>query len=523
MPVINHSNVKEFLEKAKQHRNGIVRIVSAANVLTATTRREPKLTLQEHEIVKSELLYDYFDINAVYDSQDNHYVKTKIDINMADEPPLKIISYAYIVSEPDGKIRAQSAKYEVDNSSSADWNGNFFVDSVNDTLVLIVEAQFEYSHYSERVIKTVNITPKDVEIEYQHTHPQKQPVGQPVIYGDFTSRGPDTKEKMSPDDGHIVVALFRYPENKNDVDYICGFGRSGGGYPFFGIPGKGVINLKNYSLAKEDFFSAYAYTEPVNEKGEKLGGVHPLASTPDVFSVQDKAGHKETDITYQRSGDSQIDYQFTTAWQNGNVKEIFEGGGGWKKIYYQYNLIIKIKTSDNLQHQILITTKDVPIPDAAAYALVYVIRNSSDASTPIAVMWGCVAKGTLIKTSDGEIPVEDIGIGDRIYNPMENSYMRVENTWRGTEEGMLEIKTGETSILVTKNHPVWKSGGAVRAQNLKVGDEILTAGKRAAKITEINLKSGVHEVYNLDVDRNLTQSYSANGLISGTNYLQNTL
>jgi hypothetical protein len=80
----------------------------------------------------------------------------------------------------------------------------------------------------------------------------------------------------------------------------------------------------------------------------------------------------------------------------------------------------------------------------------------------------CVAQGTLIETDRGQVPIEEVTLGDKVatrdgYAPLK----WVGLTGRATK--LVEIVAGDSTLRVTECHPIWSetTGGFVDAKNVR--------------------------------------------------------
>lgn len=77
----------------------------------------------------------------------------------------------------------------------------------------------------------------------------------------------------------------------------------------------------------------------------------------------------------------------------------------------------------------------------------------------------CVAKGTLVETSRGPVPIEDVRVGDKVLT--RNGMRRVE--WSGVSgvRPLFRVEVGQWSLDCTADHPIWtEEHGWVEAAKL---------------------------------------------------------
>ena len=86
----------------------------------------------------------------------------------------------------------------------------------------------------------------------------------------------------------------------------------------------------------------------------------------------------------------------------------------------------------------------------------------------------CLAKGTLIETSRGQIPVEEVTTRDLVLTRNGFAPLRAAG-YTGMATRFVEIQTSTSSLLVTECHPIFlpSSGEFVSARNVKPTDSLL--------------------------------------------------
>lgn len=96
----------------------------------------------------------------------------------------------------------------------------------------------------------------------------------------------------------------------------------------------------------------------------------------------------------------------------------------------------------------------------------------------------CLRKNTLVKTIRGDIPIQDVKIGDIVYSFSEETntieLQPVLNVWKNLHKSdsythYLEITLENGQILqVTPNHKIYTKRGKIRADELTADDEIIS-------------------------------------------------
>jgi len=137
----------------------------------------------------------------------------------------------------------------------------------------------------------------------------------------------------------------------------------------------------------------------------------------------------------------------------------------------------------------------------------------------------CVASGTLISTPQGQIPIEQIQAGDKVFAYYTSSKQVVtaisSNLASRNVDEVLEIHVGDTMLRATAEHPVMTAKGWIRAEELAQGDEVLCLSKNNeltySKITSIRTITQSTTVYNFHVPG--PESYIANGIVTHNCYV----
>lgn len=116
--------------------------------------------------------------------------------------------------------------------------------------------------------------------------------------------------------------------------------------------------------------------------------------------------------------------------------------------------------------------------------------------------WGCLARDTMIETERGQVPADQIQIGDSVLT-REGSFAMVRDIITGPEQELLTLHLdNHGSIRLTKDHTLcYESGRPVAAGNLRPGDRIQifltdTRELAAAAVTGCSLEPYNNTVYN---------------------------
>ena len=116
---------------------------------------------------------------------------------------------------------------------------------------------------------------------------------------------------------------------------------------------------------------------------------------------------------------------------------------------------------------------------------------------------GCFPAGSMVTTPVGLVPIEQIKEGDIVYGFNEELLEKpVSKTFKhiGSYDNILKIDHSTGSLVVTGNHNILTNGKYVQADDLQVGDSIVTGEGQESVITDINQSPNQSIVYNIDVE-----------------------
>ena len=119
----------------------------------------------------------------------------------------------------------------------------------------------------------------------------------------------------------------------------------------------------------------------------------------------------------------------------------------------------------------------------------------------------CFVAGTLVTTEDGQKPIEEIQIGDKVLseNPEtgEIAYKTVEETYINETDELIHVHVNGETISATPNHPFYVDKlGWTLAKNLRAGDVLVLSNGEYVVIEWIQheiLESPI-KVYNFEVE-----------------------
>lgn len=131
----------------------------------------------------------------------------------------------------------------------------------------------------------------------------------------------------------------------------------------------------------------------------------------------------------------------------------------------------------------------------------------------------CFVAGTLVLTSNGYTPIEDIQIGDYVLAKDEMTgdiaYKPVEATIENEKEIIYTIVINDEKIKVSDSHPFWVENEQtwIAAEDLYIGDILQTSNGQFLPITDILIEEQTTKVYNLTVSDYHTYFVSETGFL----------
>ncbi len=113
---------------------------------------------------------------------------------------------------------------------------------------------------------------------------------------------------------------------------------------------------------------------------------------------------------------------------------------------------------------------------------------------------------TLVLMADGtKKPIDEVRVGDEVLaqdpKTSEKSARKVTHLWVHDDE-YVRLEVGDGTVLTTANHPFWDDTDQrwERADELNVGDMVLTADGRRVKVGHLQSAAGHGAAYNLTVE-----------------------
>ncbi len=133
------------------------------------------------------------------------------------------------------------------------------------------------------------------------------------------------------------------------------------------------------------------------------------------------------------------------------------------------------------------------------------------------------AEGTLVNTSDGLTPIQDIRIGDLVLSYNEEAHVfenkEVIHLISGVSDSiiLIEFSNGEI-IQATGEHPFYVEGNWLEANKIKPGFKLFSSEREYIKVKAVRTIRSVRKVYNLTVLENHNYFVSEhNVLVHNTN------
>jgi hypothetical protein len=392
-----------------------------------------------------------------------------------------------------------------------------------DTLRLTVEAEFFVGGQPQRVCQTVPLVrskPDDFFTYTKHVHPSKRavydsPVPEDRKYGKTVTN--PIFDTFGPDDNYVQIAMFRKPDNTNDVDYICAYGESDK-KPIVGLPGEGTLACKGGSFK---FYEATCLLR------RKSGGAHVLGVAYETDQSHNDQSNVVTVISVTQMG-SQFVYKMppdrTAAneyWAKKQEPQSYTDFSNlWTETPFDYEMTLVFRF-EGMPSKTVIITSDETLRASDLNTYIFTVDDQGGRVLPLKIGGGCLAPGTMVITRNGNVPIESVRIGDSVKSTTSpGGWAKVRNVWNGVERGeMVEVDADGQTLLMTKNHPVYTRSSCKKACELNESDELSFDGGQFKKVG-VKIVPYDGKVYNLDTEGDY--GFIANGIMVGTNRTQNT-
>jgi RHS repeat-associated protein len=131
----------------------------------------------------------------------------------------------------------------------------------------------------------------------------------------------------------------------------------------------------------------------------------------------------------------------------------------------------------------------------------------------------CFALGTMVVTTDGDKPIEELKEGDEVLctsDPEcgEPEWQRVTRVFERSASELVDIRLAGVIISCTPEHPFWLEGrGWAAAEELKQGTELRSRAGSIVRVESLDRREGQFIVYNLEVENLHNYYVSSLGLL----------
>ncbi|MDR3539874.1 MAG: hypothetical protein P4L69_02740 [Desulfosporosinus sp.] len=463
------------------------------------------LTLFEVENPVSGTLYDTFDIRNFAVDQTESYGTINSYVSLINSAT-NITMSADIIQMQDEEILAVLDPVQVANRNYLELNEGFKLDP---NLIKSEIAALVYANWtnpdgsSEQLSMLCELNLTDERLKYEHQRPSTADQG--VVIGSPLDMIKYKKLPADVNQDHIVIALYRMPDDMTGVNYVCGFGNDGY-HPYIGIPAKGIFTMpSNYVPCMSGSYAptAYCVVGPRKGGGKSVAGIIPEYTSSCGGMVFTALGNK-------------LLYDMACNWG-----EVYNEGAGWLRSEFDYELKLKV-TFQNTQDGSYKTYNP-------RISSVVDDKGATETIKPLYIMYGCLAAETNIKMASGDLmQISKIKIGDKVLG-IDNDNWTVKNVWRGKEDSkMTKIVANYKTVLLTGNHPIATADGIKRADEIKMGMMVLSENGERREVTQVEQIEYSGEVFNLDLERKEKEKPEkhlmlADGFVVGDNIIQNSL
>lgn len=384
--------------------------------------------------------------------------------------------------------------------------------SIDDVLVVVNAGWIVEGETAEEwaaAMETFTESPfvKDAEV----IHPQKQN-GTAIVYEEAEKKMLLLREEeyqladwMKPAEKQgmlrsgkdtINIALFREPDDRTDLDYLCKFGKNAQGQPYFMVPTKGSVSADSTTIRIKSAQASCFLTDRGNNFGYYM-----VAGSGNLIPEQ----KIKTTISGMK-----VSWECLDKWDSAFLYE-----GGWKEHIFDYLMLLKIEWAVSGSCKInrsyfAVTSSDQMQFEAECYRKI----------PPVSIMWGCLVENTLISMCDGtQREVRYLRKGDRVKT--ENGMATIRTVWRGLEDQCLTVLMKGRILQLTPDHPVLTREGWKRADKLEPKDEVKTENGTYAEVAGTRIFEYPLKVYNVSYEQEGDMTLIANGLVVGNFDAQN--
>lgn len=315
-----------------------------------------------------------------------------------------------------------------------------------------------------------------------------------VLWQNDEPRMRPVPDKVKRQDNKIVLALYREPDQKKDLDYLCAYGKDAGGRPILMVPGQGKLVFTDPDLViQKGSASLECYLKKIDQ-----GGVQVVA----VGNNEYKTDQAKFEYTAKS-----ISYQMYNSWGAGFVE-----AGSFQPHEFSYRIKLTYRREG------VKTLRTLWLADEVDH------RRCIQSVPHILILWGCVEETSRIRMADGtQKEIRNIKIGEKVLLA-DGEAVSVENVWRGSEDDwyLLHTKSG-IEIKASYTHPFLTKEGMVQACRLNAGDTVMVWDEqdscmREEILADVKKQEGQIEVCNLSLSG---KRMIANGFVCGDMELQN--
>ena len=188
------------------------------------------------------------------------------------------------------------------------------------------------------------------------------------------------------------------------------------------------------------------------------------------------------------------------------------GGGGTYYIgpgsaYYNYAVYSRTAVSDALLGGYYAPSLSSGILNTSYYYVYGAISVIDSMATDFLSSGACFVKGTLVKTSEGDVPIENIQVGDYVYahNPEtgETELKPVVNTFVNEATELVHVFADGEEIICTNEHPFYSPvKGWTEACKLRSGDILVSLNGEYVVVEQVQheILEAPIKVYNFEVE-----------------------
>jgi len=436
------------------------------------------------------MVYNTFDIDSFEIDHATGRCMVKADIRFAQECS-EITLYADLLDESREKLLKSFEPQTVEHSEGMVYSveGSFQEAAQGDTISVIVYADWKDGSGAESYASLYD-EGNEYKVEYTHVHPAKYAPNYKTFGNNLKcAAGVENQEFAEKSrlyaqaEGRgqmdaIVVSLYRLPEDRRDLDYLCQFGKAASGAPILCVPARGIIKMRtmNAKFVKEPKASAVCAITSADTKGALV-----VASS----SSYDNKGKINIHVT-----DKEIHYDMEEAW---GVE--FREPGGSRPFLFDYEMVIScyVEIDGVVRPQKYFISS---VKEKGGNCLLQIPK--------VVIKWGCLDGDTLIMVSGGSQcgsrRIAEITVGDMVLGA-DGTACRVKNVWSGEESGCVRITAeNRQSVTASDGHPFLTQEGWKTAGRICAGDKMTDRDGAPLAVQKIERLSEKRAVYNLEFD-----------------------